>query len=72
MPKEISRTFRPNFHDLEVWIEDDFGIQRPVYIGLQNGPDVDLEIRNLITESQRRTDQVKKSLIEAGVEHDQI
>lgn len=67
MPKEISRKFRPNFHDLEVVIEDDFGVQRPNYINLQNGPDVDEEIRNLVTESQRRTDQVKKSLAEAGI-----
>lgn len=70
MPKEISRAFRPNFHDLEVVIEDDFGIQRPVYIGLGNGPDVDEEILNLLTESQRRTDLVKKSLAEANIPHD--
>lgn len=69
MPREISRKFRPNFHDLEVVIQDDFGVERPAYINLQSGPDVDLAVRDLLTESQRRTDLVKKSLAEAGIKH---
>lgn len=63
MATEISRIFRPQYRDIEVIIEDDFGIRRPSYINLGNGPvDVNAVIADILTETQEQTDAVRANL----------
>lgn len=64
MAHELKRTFRPQQRDIEVLYEDDFGIQKFLYVGL-SGPvvvDVDAVIRKHLSEEQELAQNIQRAL----------
>ena len=83
MAKEISRKFRREHRDVLVVIEDDFGVERQVYVGLlevcpccqralpsgaDGNVDIDAVVAEVLAGENQAGERLRKALTKAKVE----